>query len=542
MPARTLAFFLLLGTGVFAQQLKTTGSFEISGILVDAANGRPLSEGYVAIAQVAGGGSLRVVITGQDGAFRFAGVNKGKYTLRAERQGYLAQAYDQHDQYSTAIATAPGLESRGLVFRLFAESTISGKITDEADEPVAAAEVRLFQKSPLGEPKPLVIRATAISDDEGNYHLGHLGPGRYFLSVEARPWYAQNIDRDPSEITAESGPSVDVAYAPTYYPGVTDAASAAAIDLGAAQRFTADFMLQPVSAVPIEITVGSPDSKENYEVRFSQQGLGGQLKEIPVLDREIAPGVVEILGIVPGRYLMNVNALNQDGSSSGNSEKEIEIDSSGGVHEHSESQNAVMSGTVKLDWESKDPIFPDDASVYLRNKKTGQVLRGPIQDGEYILETRVPPGIYDVGVSNVGGALIGSITATGAKVTGQTLQISGRSAVNANLVLARRLGRVDGTALLENKPISGVMIVLAPDDPGHNRWLFRCDQTDSDGTFTLNSVLPGKYTVVAIQDGWNIDYQSPDVLKRFMAQGTPVQVAPHGKYDIKVKVQPANTP
>ncbi len=109
-------------------------------------------------------------------------------------------------------------------------------------------------------------------------------------------------------------------------------------------------------------------------------------------------------------------------------------------------------------------------------------------------------------------------------------------------MLTRGVGRVDGTALLENKPVSGVMVVLAPEDPAHHTAFFRRDQSDSDGTFTLNSVLPGRYTVVAIQDGWKLDYHSPDVLKRFMAQGTPVQVAPHGKYDIKVKVQPANTP
>ena len=32
--------------------------------------------------------------------------------------------------------------------------------------------------------------------------------------------------------------------------------------------------------------------------------------------------------------------------------------------------------------------------------------------------------------------------------------------------------------------------------------LIRRDQSDSDGSFALRDVVPGQYTVVAIQDGW----------------------------------------
>jgi protocatechuate 3,4-dioxygenase beta subunit len=562
MPARTVAFCLLLVTGVFAQQLKTAASFEISGTLVDAATGHPLARAHVAIASVSARGPLRVVVTGEDGAFRFDGVSKGKYTLTAERRGYLTQAFDQHDQYASSIATGPGLESRRLVFRLPPEGKISGKITDEINDPVAAASVTLSQESPPGDPQSMAIWETTLSDDEGNYHFGHLRPGHYFLSVEAQPWYARHIFRhqrvaerktanagenkqvSTEEATDEGGPSLDVAFTITYYPGVNDAASAGVIELGAGQRFTADFMLQPVRAVPVRLTLGSPDSKRHYSVNLRQQGIGGEVRGISTTTSEISPGVIEISGVRPGRYTMDVDSWNEDGTRENpdNSEKEIEIDASGAVHAHSEAQNAAMSGTVKFDHEDKEQTFPANAFLYLRNKKTGQVLYGPISDkGEYEVKNGVPPGAYDVGVSNVRDALTSSIMVTGAKVAGQTLQITGRSAVSANLVLTSGIGRVDGTALLEDKPMAGVMIVLVPEDPGHNAGLFRRDQSDSDGTFTLNSVLPGKYTVVAIQDGWKLDYHTPEVLKRFMAQGTPVQVAPNGKYDIKVKVQPANS-
>ena len=81
------------------------------------------------------------------------------------------------------------------------------------------------------------------------------------------------------------------------------------------------------------------------------------------------------------------------------------------------------------------------------------------------------------------------------------------------------------------------MIVLTPDDPAHSSTLFRRDQSDSDGTFTLASIIPGKYTVLAIANGWELDYKNPAVLKPYLRQGTPVQVEDEGEYEIKVKVQ-----
>jgi len=48
-----------------------------------------------------------------------------------------------------------------------------------------------------------------------------------------------------------------------------------------------------------------------------------------------------------------------------------------------------------------------------------------------------------------------------------------------------------------------------PQDPSLNRGLFRRDQSDSDGSFSLRDAAPGKYTVVAIEDGWELEWAAP---------------------------------
>jgi hypothetical protein len=96
---------------------------------------------------------------------------------------------------------------------------------------------------------------------------------------------------------------------------------------------------------------------------------------------------------------------------------------------------------------------------------------------------------------------------------------------------------VSGTALPDGAGVGGAMIVLVPADPGNDAILFRRDQSDSDGTFTLANVVPGRYTLVAIENGWDMEWGRPDVLNPFLLQGEPVIVESRGKYSVKVKAQ-----
>jgi hypothetical protein len=83
------------------------------------------------------------------------------------------------------------------------------------------------------------------------------------------------------------------------------------------------------------------------------------------------------------------------------------------------------------------------------------------------------------------------------------------------------------------------MMVLVPQDPANNLELFRRDQSDSDGTFTLRDALPGKYTVLALEDAWDMQWSDPEVLKSFLAGGVAVEIRAQDKLKIKVNVQVA---
>jgi hypothetical protein len=65
----------------------------------------------------------------------------------------------------------------------------------------------------------------------------------------------------------------------------------------------------------------------------------------------------------------------------------------------------------------------------------------------------------------------------------------------------------------------------------------RIDQSDSDGTFSLRNILPGKYWLMAIQDGWDLEWANPVVLQPFNAGAQVMQIAPDETKKMTVNVQ-----
>ena len=68
------------------------------------------------------------------------------------------------------------------------------------------------------------------------------------------------------------------------------------------------------------------------------------------------------------------------------------------------------------------------------------------------------------------------------------------------------------------------MVVLVPKNPDGNRDLFRRDQSDLDGTFDLRGVVPGSYIVLAIENGWDLDWSQPSVIAAYLQKGRKIEM------------------
>lgn len=69
-----------------------------------------------------------------------------------------------------------------------------------------------------------------------------------------------------------------------------------------------------------------------------------------------------------------------------------------------------------------------------------------------------------------------------------------------------------------------MLVVLVPRNPAAFDTLVRRDQSDSDGSFALRNVAPGEYTLIALEDAWELDRAGPAVLARYLPRGLDVTV------------------
>jgi hypothetical protein len=550
-------------------------SFRISGTVVDAMGGQPLARTQVTIGAQGVRGASQSTLTGDDGRFVFEKLAPGQYSLFAKRRGYVQQFYEQHEEFSTAIIVGPDLNTENLRFELPPGGSISGQVVDETNEPVRNAQMLLFQRGVALGRRSTWQDSGGQTDDLGHYRFGHLAPGTYFVAVSAQPWYAQRVthqrrvwrdwndtvqmsssstpfssasqtpDQAEVEEVTTGEPELDVVYPITFFPNAPDIAGAAAISVRPGNAEIADLRLQPVAAlhmiVRVSSTVGeaaaSGDAAENENVSAQVlQSLGEEIQMgVPAASQQIAPGVVEISGIPPGRFSLQVNS-NKNGESRSHAQS-VQLTGDAEVILSESTSLGAVSGIAKL--ENGSALVPPP-TLELRARASGeQFAMQADEKGEFNLRDQVvPPGEYSVLVSQPGAVAVKSMTATGAKVNGRIVEIGGGQDVRLKVVLSEGTGQVTGVALKDGKALDGVMVALVPEQPEHNLVLFRRDQSDSDGSFRLGGVHPGKYTVVAIENGWELEWFTPGVMEKYLAGGETVQVTANAKLEVKVKVQP----
>ena len=146
---------------------------------------------------------------------------------------------------------------------------------------------------------------------------------------------------------------------------------------------------------------------------------------------------------------------------------------------------------------------------------------------------------YEVRV-NLGRAdeeYVERVTATGAKASGREVKIEGAGDVQLVIRMGKGLGQVMGVVNVGGKPEAGVMVVLMPESRENVEKDTRMDQSDSDGTFTLAGIVPGKYVLMAIVDGWDLKWAEEGVLEPYWKNGQRMEIAANEMKKVTVEGQ-----
>ena len=530
-------------------QRQVAAGYHISGVVVDAVTSVPVAHAQVLISR---GNEQTSTVAGNDGRFSFEGLEAGKYSLNATATGYLHEAYNQHGAFFVAIVTGEGQDTEHLIFRLHPQAVIYGRVTDERGEAVRGAQVALFASDLSKGSRTKSVRAQTQTNDLGEYRFGHLGPDKYYLAVQGRPWYAESQLSTPTTqdggsngsggssvfVSGQGGgsyPILDVVYPITFYPGVTDESSSVGLVLSAGEKEEANITLQAVPATHLRLTSVNSEGATSFGVGASQRVFGTFTFGLSTASGQVAPGEYEVAGLPPGdlTLVVTTNRANEWTSRS------IEVDSrSEGTIDGAElPATAKVSGRVLLPGASAETRQGSVSLMSASSATFPGVATGLQEDGTFTFP-EIQAGTYRIQV-NVpsGGYYVQKVVAKEARVAGREVAIAGGNDVELMVTLAQGQGQVTGVAQSDGKPAVGVMVLLVPKSGPEMEEDSRLDESDSDGTFSLGGILPGDYVLLAIKNGWDLERLKPDVLRPYLPAGQRISIAANQSVKVTIAAQ-----
>jgi hypothetical protein len=505
----------------------TSGLYRIAGTVVNSASGEPLRHATVAALSEEDSHTIAAVESDDEGRFALSSLPAAKYQLTASKRGFRTAFYDEHQEFNSAIVTGPGQETSNLTFRLVPGAILHGAVITEGGDPVENARVMLFLKSHNGKPEGRLVQSESTeTDDTGAYEFSNLAAGEYLLAVVAEPWYAlhrssrrsrsQSAGATDSAGAADPAAALDVAYPVTYFDSTTDEASASRIVLAGGSRVEANITLHAVPALRIEVETPRKQDGSIARAELRQTVFGAVVGAVSAgfLD-SMETGTTEFNGVAPGRYEL----------AQGDPPHIVQMDATSSQ----QVDPSLGASTVAVHGFLRTPAgapLTDNCNLALE-PVGGDSRQTPIQSvclrGAFSFPS-VPPGQWQLSAESAERPLsIASVTVGSRTGSGNLISVQDRP-LSLVVVVSQSATRLEGFARRDGRGVAGVMVMLVPREMTALQALVRRDQSDSDGSFSLRDVVPGQYTLIAIEDGWDLDWAQPQVLGRYLPGGIAVTV------------------
>ena len=414
------------------------GGVEITGTVADIAGG-PIAHAMVRASNgwwSSEDAELPAIETDETGHFSMW-VRPGAVGVRAYADGYA-----DGNEYGRA----PGK----FEILLTPESSLAGTVVDaRTNAPVAGVHVQVAGDG--GD-------TTAITDDQGQFRVDRLGPGRYVATA-----------RSPSGYGHSEGSML----------------------VGLAQHVSG-MVVKLYPAVRVEGRVVIPDEKKTT-CKDSSLSLH-QLEPSRYLEGQRDPdGTLHIDGVLAGTYEVRVECRGYHARDKYPRLVVADKDLLG--VEWQVDPGALIRGHVVT--KSGVPVEGANVSAYTlgssARERTGWANDSSARDGKYQLEG-LKPGEYRLEAQSDRGI---------APKDGWKVSVPSPGAVIDRELVIDEGGTIRGTVVdADGKPLSGVHVRAEPFandyewNPGGNV------RSGDDGTFTLDNVRPGEYRVIASRNSW----------------------------------------
>ncbi len=522
--------FLLLPAFLPAQSTAESTTASLKGQVLSQA-GEPLRKAKVWLRPNGGSRPNPIIYSDTsdaNGNFVFEAVSPGRYTLSAQRSGFLSQNYGARSAFNTGpgavLTLAPGQAMKDLSFKLSPQGVITGRVVDSDGDPVQGTQVQVMRMSRMRGQRRLSPSGNAATDDQGDFRIVNLPPGTYYVVADNA---SARMYGDFEVVRPGRAPSRQTNVA-TYYPSGLDTASATPVEIAPGSEIRGIEIqmrreaVYSIRGVMIDAASGKPvvanlnvRSKDNAEFGL---GMGA------TFSRE--DGIFELRNLLPGVYLLMAGADNEVRRTA---VEEITITDSDitGV-KLALTQGATMSGTIKV--EGAAPQAPKNftrTEIMLigADELSRSSVTTPKEDGTFEL-AGIVPAKYFVNTYNLPeGVYVKSVHASEQDVTNATLDLTSGVAGRLDILLSAHAAEVMGTVKnSDGEALPGVQVTLWPKEapPDNRRGGTTISATDQNGDFRVMGLAPGDYFVAAweeLEQGLGDDI---DFLRRFTSQAVAV--------------------
>jgi protocatechuate 3,4-dioxygenase beta subunit len=473
MLRKTLAACILTASALAAQV--------VEGRVVNTANGNGVPDASVGL--VAMGQTAYRASTDATGRFRIEGVKDGAYTAFCT----AAKFRSAHDGASRTYRVAAGAELVRLEYKMVPLSKISGRVLDDAGNPVPKARLQIMDVTQSSSIGTSIVNWAA--NEKGEYVSPEaMLPGTWTVSATVPPAWNSPEPRDGQRL----------GWARTFYPSVTDPELAVKLEVPPGAEFSnldiklATAPVYRIRGVLLDVH-GDPVPKASVELGMAR---GGGILTYPGRPRQDtdADGAFEFASVVDGEFRLS-STVNQDGVKQWTSES-IEV-------KGRDVENFKLQLTLPFSIEEKIVMeVPEGAAtptlpivtMMAAAPGAGNPSRVPDGKGGFTVEN-LYPGFYQVHLTMTPPLYyLDSIRLGGMDVPPAGVQILS-GVQRLVLTYKRNGGTVRGTV----EHCSDGVVFLVPQDPALRRFGFiRQTNCDKNGRFEIADVRPGEYYGFAV--------------------------------------------
>lgn len=487
---------------------QNTGSFTLSGTVVNSVTGEPVPRAQVRVFGVV----QRSAFTDSEGHFQIDSLPAGSVNIDLQKPGYASQ--------QGANRAIVGADSRAVALKLSPLGAIYGHVLDITGQPTENIAVRLIGRSITEGRRRTNLVGSAQSDEDGRFRFPSLTPGIYYLAV------GPGIQQDFRLRTHDEKPKTG--YPSLYYPNAPDLGSASPIQLVAGQQAEADLSMPTVPLYHISGTLALSGSLPEQGVGLEILNQSGEQLSIPTRWHSDT-GTFDIDAIPAGSYILK--AISHAGNQALRSETHVSVAANlDGVTlvlapvplipitVRMESRDASNVNSSRWN-QQRPPVSVRLISTAMLATEAGSNFVQ--QGGQQIMALQnVEPGKYSADVTPGVPWYVQSAQYGPTNLLSDDVTIAPGQNYPIEIVL-----RDDGATLTGNfqpskkSDMSGSMLVVA--QPASRRGV-KVAQFSPESGFMMNGLAPGDYLVYAFDHADKIEYTNPGALQPYASQATPV--------------------